>query len=106
MTDPSLKEFQVRFESQYWYKSRSGWIAAARFYEDAVLFFGADRKPRDIFRADVQEFKTWLEKKGRAKSSIGNYMTFGSRLFRLLNELELVEKDFNPFYGTAPKRIR
>lgn len=104
--DPSLKDLQLAWESQYWYKSKMAWTWAARTYEEFILFFGADRKPRDIFRADVADFKTWLEKKGRSNTRIVGSIEYGSRLYRFLDELELVEKGFNPFTGMAPRRIR
>lgn len=104
--DPSLKELNVFWEKQYWWKSKAGWDWAAHFYEDFMLFMGQDRRPRDVTRADIVEWKAWLHKKGRSKTRIARYCEYGSRFYRLLDELELVEKDWNPFKGMAPRRIR
>lgn len=104
--DPSLSDLQLFWESQYWSKKRDTWRAAASAYEDFMKFFGPDRKPRDIFRADVAEYRTWSSKKGRGSSTISRACEYGVRMYKLLNELELVEKDFNPFVGMAPRRIR
>jgi hypothetical protein len=95
--DPSLRDLQLLWESQYWYKKRGTWTWAARAFETFIKFFGPDRKPRDIFRADVLEFKQWLIKKGWKKTSIETIIEYGRRFYRLLDERELVEKDFNPF---------
>jgi hypothetical protein len=95
--DPALKDIQVLWESLYWYKKRATWKFAARAFDLFVQFFGADRKPRDIFRSDVAEFQTWLTKKGCSKTGIETIIEYGRRLYRVLDERELVEKDFNPF---------
>lgn len=104
--DPNLKELALPWEAQYWYKSKCAWTWAEKFYEDFQLYFGAERKPRDIFRSDVAEFKVWLEKKGRSNTRINRTCEYGSRFFRFMDELELVEKGFNPFEGMIPRRIR
>lgn len=104
--DPSISEFQLFWEKQFWDKSKATWIDNANWYEMFKLFFGAARKPRDIFRADVADWKDWLKKKGWSNTRITLACEKGNRLYRLLNELELVEKDFNPFTGMAPRRIR
>jgi len=104
--DPSLKELQVLWEKQFWFRSKMGWKLAAKWYEEFKFFFGEDRKPRDIFRSDVAEWKEWLNKKGRSNNWIVHCCDKGSRFYRLLDELELVEKDFNPFKDMAPRRIR
>lgn len=95
--DPSLKDLQLVWESQFWYKSRRTWEFMARSYEMWKKAFGEDRKPRDIFRADVREFRDFLKKRGAKDSYIDAEMERGRRFFRYLDERELVEKDFNPF---------
>lgn len=104
--DPSLKELQLLWEKQFWFRSKQRWRAAAKWYDDFVFYFSPDRKPRDIFRADVAEWKIWLNKKRRSDLVIAEYMTFGARFYRLLDELELVEVGYNPFRDMAPRRIR
>lgn len=103
--DPSLKDLQLFWEKQYWDKHRTSWCWAATAYENFVLFFGPDRKPRDIFRSDVAEYKIWCKKKGWGSSRIRVSCDYGSRLFHLLDEIEVVEHQFNPFLGMAPRRI-
>jgi site-specific recombinase XerD len=104
--DPSLKDIQLIWEAQFWNKSRETYRLAANRYEVWMKFFGPDRKPRDIFRSDVAEYRAWLEKKGWKPGSITVEMERGKRLFKYLDERELVEKDFNPFAGMAPRRVR
>jgi hypothetical protein len=103
--NPSLRDLQLFWEKQYWWKSKMGWIWAAKAYDSFLLFFGPDRKPRDIFRSDVAEFRIWCEKKW-SRTRASRYCEYGAHFYRLLDELELVEKDFNPFLGMAPRRIR
>lgn len=95
--DPSLKDLQLTWESEYWYKKRATWIWASKAFEYWMKFFGPDRKPRDIFRSDVLEFKDWLRKKGWSKTAITRNIEYGLHFYRYLDERELVEKDFNPF---------
>lgn len=95
--DPSLKDFQLAWEAQYWDKARNTRKLTTKAYEQFLQFFGEDRRPRNIFRADVEAYKVWMKKKGYADSSIRVRCDNGSRLFNLLGELELVEKGFNPF---------
>jgi hypothetical protein len=103
--DPSLKDLQLPFESQYWYKAKATWVWKAKSYEEFIKFFGDDRKPRDIFRADVSAFKEWMVKKGYGQNRIRIICDNGSSFYHLLNDLELVEKDFNPFFGMSPRKI-
>jgi hypothetical protein len=102
--DPSLKDLQLAWESQYW--GKSSWEQASRVYDQWSKFFGEERKPRDIFRADVAAYREWLTKKGNTDTTINSKIYMLSRFYRLLDELELVEKGFNPSVGMAPKRIR
>lgn len=104
--DPSLKDLQLVWEKQYWYKKRGTWRVMIKAYEGWMKFFGEGRKPRDIFRTDVAAYKIWLTKRGLSDSSINALCHNGARLYRLLDELELVEAGFNPFTGMAPRRIR
>lgn len=104
--DPTLKELQLLWEKQFWFKAKASWVWKAKWYEDFMKFFGEERHPRDVFRGDVVEWKEWMKKKGRSNSWISRYCEDGSRFYRFLNDLELVEKDFNPFEGQAPRRIR
>lgn len=103
-TDPSLKDLQLAFESQYW--GKKSWLSASHIYEEWIKFFGESRKPRDIFRSDVAEYRDWCRKKGNSDATTHMKIHLGARFFRLLDELELIEKDFNPFTGMAPRRIR
>jgi hypothetical protein len=102
--DPSLKDLQLPWESQFWYKK--SWGTASRIYDEWVKFFGADRKPRDIFRADIAAYRDWCRKKGNIDASINTKIQKLGCFYRFLNALELVEKDFNPTIGMLPKRIR
>lgn len=102
--DPSLKDLQLVWESQYW--GKKSWNAMCYVYEQWLTFFGSERRPRDIFRSDVAAFREWLRKKGNSDNSINTKIHVGARFYRFLNELELVEKDFNPFTDMAPKRVR
>jgi site-specific recombinase XerD len=102
--DPSLKDLQLFWESQYW--GKRSWEMMSRVYENWMKFFGADRKPRDIFRSDIAAYKIWLTKKGWSDTSIATECERLRRFYRLLNELELVEEGWNPATGMSPKRIR
>jgi site-specific recombinase XerD len=93
--DPSLKDLQLYWESKYW--GKRSWNMMARFYEDFMKYFGEARKPRDIFRSDVVEYKHWLEKKGWSERSIESSCERWRRFYRWLDERELIEKDWNPF---------
>lgn len=103
--DPSLKDLWLPFEAQYWEKARATRVFSAKAMESFVEFFGAERKPRDIFRADVAAYKNYLRKKGWSDNSIRARCDIGSRFFRFLNELELIEAGYNPFFGMSPRRI-
>ena len=70
---------------------------AARTFELFILFFGAERKPRDIFRSDVLEFQVWLKKKNYKPTTIETIIETGRRVYRMLDEREVVEHEFNPF---------
>lgn len=102
--DPSLKDLQLFWEKQFW--GKKSWEIMCRTYEQWVKFFGAERRPRDIFRSDVADYKVWLRKKGWTDTRICLEMEKLRRFYRLLNDLELVEKDFNPAEGMSPKRVR
>lgn len=102
--DPSLRDLQLLWEKQYW--GTKSWQMMSRAYEQWTKFFGADRRPRDIFRSDIAEYREWLRKKGWKDSSICVEIERIRRFYRLLNELELVELDFNPATDMSPRRIR
>jgi len=104
--DPSLKELQLLWERQYWFRSKSSFRWYAKWYNQFMFFFGAERKPRDIFRNDITEWKVYLKKKGLSDNTIGVYFGIGKQFYKLLNEYELVEHNFDPFEGMAPRRIR
>lgn len=95
--DPSFKDLQVLWESQFWYKAPATWRFYAQSYERWIKRFGADRKPRDVFRSDVLEYKAWLRSLGKSEQYIENEMERGRRFYRYLDSRELVEKDWNPF---------
>lgn len=101
--DPSIKDLRLPWEAQYWYKA--SWEGNARALETFEEYFRPERKPRDIFRSDVAEFRTWLRKKGMTDNTIHKLFDIYGRFYRFLQTLELVEADFNPFEGMAPKRI-
>jgi hypothetical protein len=102
--DPSLKDLQLAFESQYW--GKRSFFHTSYIYEEWLRFFGEDRKPRDLFRSDVADYREWCRKRGNADSSINTKIHLGARFYRFLDALELIEKDFNPFKDMAPRRIR
>jgi len=104
--DPSLKDLQLPWEKQFWYKDRSYWKTQAEILELLRHYFSDDRKPRDIFRNDVAEFREWLRKKGHSNNHIHLMFERYGQFYRFLNDLEVVEKDWNPFEGMAPRRIR
>jgi site-specific recombinase XerD len=104
--DPSFRDLQLLWEKQYWYKARGTWQIQADAYENWQTFFGPDRKPRDVFRNDVKEYEEWLRKKGWSNNHIHSQFERARRFYRFLNELELVEKDWNPFENIGPRRIR
>lgn len=102
--DPSMKDLQLMWEAQYW--GRKSWLIMCKAYERWMKFFGEDRKPRDIFRSDIAEFRTWLTKKGWGNGSIIAEIERIRRFYRLLDERELIEAGFNPAEGMSPRRIR
>ena len=102
--DPSLKDLQLVFEGRYW--GKASWRANSYRYDELMRYFGEDRRPRDIFRADVAAYREWSKKKGRSNTTINATMQTFSSFYNYLNELELVEKDYNPWKGMLPKRIR
>jgi hypothetical protein len=102
--DPSLKDLQLLWESTYW--GKGSWKLMCRTYERWMKYFNEERKPRDIFRADVAEYKEWLTKKGWKDSSIIAEMERLRRFYRILDERELIEAGFNPATGMSPRRIR
>ena len=102
--DPNLDDLTLAWEAQYW--GKKSWLLMSKTFERWKLYFGEARRPRDIFRSDVAEYKDWLRKKGWSDNSIVSEMERLRRFYRLLDELELVEKDFNPATGMSPKRIR
>jgi hypothetical protein len=103
--DPSLRDLQLPFEAQYWQKAQGTRQITAAAFDNFIEFFGAERKPRDIFRADVTAYKDYLRKKGWSENSIRSRCDVGSRFFNFLNELELIEAGYNPFFGMAPRRV-
>lgn len=105
-SDPSLSDLQLFWERQYHNKKRNTWLRACRVYEEFILFFGAERRPRDIFRSDVTAYKEWKTKKGHSKTNIATTIDYLARFYRLLDEIEVVEAGFNPAVGMRPRIIR
>lgn len=104
--DPSLKDLNLFWESQFWEGSKQACYQSARAYDRWLMFFRPDRKPRDIFRWDVACYKDWMRKRGYKDSTIVNDIHLGSTFYQLLDKLEFVELGFNPFARMAPRRIR
>ena len=105
-SDPSLGDLQFFWEKQFHQKSSATWRMMCQSYERWMKYFGEDRRPRDIFRSDIAEYREWLQRKGWKDSSICNELERLRRLYRLFDELEIVELGFNPATGMSPPRIR
>lgn len=103
--DPGLGEFQAAFEHQY-PRRETRWTYA-KGIEELIEFFGAERKPRDVFRSDALAFAEHLKKRGLSDVTVNMRMQIARSYFRFIKELGYGEDDgYNPFEKAGPRRIR
>lgn len=94
--NPTLGNLQGLFERTI--QRRGTWVVYAHNLDRIIQFLGASRKPEDVFRLDIEGFKTWLKDMFKLKDmTIHGYLIVGSSFYTWMEYNELVPAGVNPF---------
>lgn len=98
---PTLYRLQGPFECSI--LKMSTWTQYARAIDLLVEFFGKDREPQDITRAEVGHYKAWLsEKKNFKEGTIKSHVSMCSGFYTWMMHAEVEGVYINPFKDLPP----